>query len=79
MGHWRAVSISKGSRVALDTPVLIYALERHPDFGPASLAILRRIEAGDITACASVLVLTEFLTAIHARFDAAETKKIRSA
>jgi predicted nucleic acid-binding protein len=73
------VIIAPGSRVALDTPVLIYALEHHPIHGPAAMALLRRIEAGDLTACASVLIITEFLTAIYARFDAAEARKIRSA
>ena len=73
------MTIVSGSRVALDTSVLIYALEHHPTHGPAAMALLRRIEAGDLTACASVLIVTEFLTAIYARFDAAEARKIRGA
>ena len=71
--------IPSGSRVTIDTCVLIYAFEHHPALGPDALTLLQRIEGGDLDACASVLVLTEFLTAVFARFDPLEAKKIRSA
>jgi predicted nucleic acid-binding protein len=73
------VTIRSGARVALDTPVLIYALEHHPIHGHDAMALLRRIEIGDLVGIASVLILTEFLTAIFARFDPVEARKIRSA
>ncbi len=73
------MTIPSGSRVALATPVLIYALEHHPTYGPAAMALLRRIEAGEVVGIASVLIVTEFMTAVFARFEPADARKIRSA
>ena len=47
--------------VGLDTMVFVYAFERHAEFGPACEAILRSIEAGEVEAVMSSLVLGELL------------------
>jgi predicted nucleic acid-binding protein len=46
---------------ALDTVVLIYFLERHPDYYDGAKNLFRRIEAGEISAVLSTLVFAELL------------------
>jgi predicted nucleic acid-binding protein len=77
MGTIVLMTIAAGVLVALDTPVLIYAMERHPIFGKGALQLLQRIEAGEVRACASVVIITEFLTATFARFDAPTAARVR--
>ena len=52
-----------GSLVALDTMVLIYALEGNERYGPRAREVLRRVEVGEWRAVIASLVVTEVLTA----------------
>ena len=55
------LKIPAGSRVAFDTPVLIYFLERHPRFYQEVRQFFERMEGGDIHGVLSSLALTELL------------------
>lgn len=54
-----------GSKIALDTVVLIYFLEGHPEHGPRTRSLLQRIETGELEAIMSSLVLTELLVPLY--------------
>ncbi|MHB8709203.1 MAG: type II toxin-antitoxin system VapC family toxin, partial [Desulfuromonadales bacterium] len=56
---WR--QIPDGARVALDTVVLVYFLERHPEYYPSIRDLFRRIEENHLDAVMSSLALTELL------------------
>jgi predicted nucleic acid-binding protein len=47
------------TRLALDTAVWIYHLERHPRYLPATQELLSGVESGRWTACTSVITLME--------------------
>ncbi len=66
MGGMIPPGLTEGTRVLLDTPVLIYHLEDHPRYGTAAESILRAIEEGRLQAVMSTLVLTELLVPLHA-------------
>ncbi len=55
------LKIPAGSRVAFDTPVLIYFLEHHPRFYQEVQQLFERMEGGDIHGVLSSLALTELL------------------
>ncbi len=55
------LKVPAGSRVAFDTPVLIYFLERHPRFYQEVRQFFERMEGGDIHGVLSSLALTELL------------------
>ena len=55
------IAIPDGARLAIDTSAFIYYLEQHPHYRTVADELFRRIEAGRLTACASVLLLTELL------------------
>lgn len=57
--------IAPGTRIGIDTVAVIYFLEGHPEFGGAARRLFERIEAGEIEAVMSVLVLTELLVPLH--------------
>jgi predicted nucleic acid-binding protein len=57
--NWR--SIPDGAHIALDTVVLIYFLERHPQHFPLARELFTRIEESRLSAVVSSLVLTELL------------------
>jgi len=63
-------AIPDGARVAVDTSAFIYYLERHPSYWPLADELFRRIVADRLSACASVLVLTELLVPYHRAGDA---------
>ena len=48
--------------LGFDTAPLIYFVERHPTYLDIMRTVLRRVEAGIITGCSSVVTLTEVLT-----------------
>lgn len=48
----------------LDTNVIVYAIENHPKYGKASVAILNDIQKGVLIAGASVLVLAELINVL---------------
>jgi predicted nucleic acid-binding protein len=53
--------LAKGATLALDTAVLIYFLEKHPDFFPISKELFQKIECGDHPAVMATLVFAELL------------------
>ncbi len=55
------LNIPAGSRVAFDSPVLIYFLEHHPRFFQDVQPLFERMEGGDIHGVLSSLALTELL------------------
>jgi len=54
-----AEQLTGHARVGLDTCVLIYHIERHPAYFPLTQELLADIEAGHLTAVASILALME--------------------
>jgi predicted nucleic acid-binding protein len=48
-------------RLAFDTAPLIYLVERHPRYVDLMRNILRRVDAGALAGCSSVITLTEVL------------------
>ena len=54
-------SIPTGSRVFLDTNVLLYAVTEHPDYGEWVDILLDRIRNSEIEGVISVIVLNELL------------------
>ncbi|MDT8442529.1 MAG: type II toxin-antitoxin system VapC family toxin [Desulfuromonadales bacterium] len=57
--HWR--NIPDEALIAVDTVVLVYFLERHPQYYPAAKTLFQRIEEGSLHAVMASLVLTELL------------------
>lgn len=49
------------SRIALDTSLFIYLVERHPTFFPKVEPVFRELDAGTVKGIASVLTLLEVL------------------
>ena len=68
-----------GSLITIDTVILIFALERHPEVGPTANQILERIQSGDLKAFGSTLIFAEFLPAVFSRFDAATVRAMKTA
>lgn len=60
-----AKSIPAGSRVLLDTVVLVYYLEEHPRYGAPAEKIFHRIEAGEVTGVLASLVFAELLVPLY--------------
>jgi predicted nucleic acid-binding protein len=50
-----------GSKVYIDTPVLIYTLENHPDFYPLLRELWAKFENSQISIATSELIITEAL------------------
>ena len=57
--------IPRGARIGVDTVAVIYFLEDHPEFGHSARHLFERIEAGELEAVMSVLVLTELLVPLY--------------
>lgn len=70
--------IPDGSRVLVDSVVLIYFLERNPRYFLAARELLRRVESGALTAVVSTLCLAEVLTGEYRR-SAADAQALRRA
>ena len=65
-----AVSIPSGSRVYLDANIFIYAAE-NPTAFPQLITLLKRLDAGDLSAVTSALTLAEVLVIPIRRGDKA--------
>jgi hypothetical protein len=50
-----------GSSVYIDTPILIYTLENHPDFYPLLKPLSAKFENSDVSISTSELIITEAL------------------
>lgn len=59
--------IANGARVLLDTSVLVYGIQVHPQFGAAAASVLVRIQASEIIGLASTVILTELMVPAHRR------------
>ena len=70
------LKIPGGSRVAFDTPILIYFLERHPRFHREVQQIFERMEGGDIHGVLSTLALTELLVPASVQGHADKAQKL---
>lgn len=53
----------------IDTPAFIYFPEQHPRYHPLAEELFRRVEGGRLSACASMLVLTELLVPYYRNGD----------
>jgi predicted nucleic acid-binding protein len=73
------IGIPDGERVLIDTPAFIYFLEQHPRYHPLAEELFRRVEAGRLSACASVLVLTELLVPYYRNSDLARAAGLSAA
>lgn len=50
--------------IYLDTNIIVYAIENHPQYGGPCKAILEAVEAKRVEVCASVLVLVELVNVL---------------
>jgi predicted nucleic acid-binding protein len=50
------------TKLGFDTPPFIYFVERHPAYVDVVREVIRRVDSGIISGCASVVTLTEVLT-----------------
>lgn len=50
--------------IYLDTNVIVYAIENHPKYGKSCIEILEAIEAKQLEASASILVLVELVNVL---------------
>jgi predicted nucleic acid-binding protein len=50
--------------IYLDTNIIVYAIENHPQYGRPCTAILEAVEAKRVEVCASVLVLIELVNVL---------------
>ena len=73
------IGIPDGERILIDTPAFIYFLEQHPRYHPLAEALFRRVEAGRLSACASVLVMTELLVPYYKNVDPARAAGLSAA
>jgi predicted nucleic acid-binding protein len=55
------LSLPIGSNVYIDTPVLIYTLENHPDFYPLLRQLWAKFENSQVSIASSELIITEAL------------------
>ena len=55
--------LARYNRIALDTMILIYVMERHPRYFALAREVLESIESGQLEGAVSVVTLTELLTA----------------
>jgi|TARA_B100001971_G_C18123536_1_gene500739 predicted nucleic acid-binding protein len=48
----------------LDTNIIIYAIQNHPEFGKSCGRILEEVESGKLKVCSSMLVLVETINVL---------------
>jgi len=70
------LKLQENQRYALDTVVLIYFLERHPQFYQAARNIFSQIESGQISAVCSTLVFAELLVPAFRAEKNEQAKKV---
>jgi predicted nucleic acid-binding protein len=56
-----ALNLPIGSKIYIDTPVLIYTLENHPDFYPLLESLWTKFENDRVSIATSELIITEAL------------------
>lgn len=69
MGQLKIASLAQGQKLALDTPVLIYFLEKHPVHFEVVRELFRAIEAGRFTGVISTLLFAELLVPAYRAED----------
>lgn len=53
-----------GKKIAIDTSILIYLLEKHPRYFLSAKRLLSRVQKGDVTAVFSIIGMIEILTGV---------------
>ena len=71
--------VPDGSRILLDSVSIVYYLERNPRYFAAAAEWMERVNAGRLSAAASVLVFAEILVPAYRAGNAAAARKARSA
>ncbi|MGK2943606.1 MAG: type II toxin-antitoxin system VapC family toxin [Desulfuromonadales bacterium] len=61
MGELKPDALKRGERIALDTVILIYFLEKHPTHYPTVRELFGQIETGRVSAVMASLVFAELL------------------
>lgn len=66
-----------GRQIAIDSPIFIYVLERHPEYLSPARSLLSQVQSGEFVAVLSVVGLIEILTGPkkRGRFDVAKEYK----
>lgn len=72
-------AIPNGSHIAIDSAAFIYYLELHPRYRSVADELFRRIDSGRLSACASILILTELLVPCHRSGDVAGASRLSRA
>jgi predicted nucleic acid-binding protein len=71
------VTSERRKRIALDTNLFIYHLEGNPAHAASTASLFGKIEAGRLSAVASVLVLHEILAGVHKAGHSDEAPRYR--
>lgn len=71
--------VPDGSRILLDSVSIVYYLERNPRYFAAAAEWMERVNAGRLTAAASVLLLAEVLVPAYRARNPAAARQARAA
>lgn len=71
--------VPDGSRILLDSVSIVYYLERNPRYYAAAAEWMERVNGGQLTAAASVLLLSEVLVPAYRAGNAAAARQARAA
>lgn len=71
--------VPDGSRILLDSVSIVYYLERNPRYFAAATEWMERVNAGALTAAASVLLLSEVLVPAYRAGNPAAARQARAA
>ena len=71
--------VPDGSRILLDSVSVVYYLERNPRYFAADAEWMERVNAGRLTAAASVLLLAEVLVPAYRARNPAAARQARAA
>jgi len=56
-----SLTLPASGQVYVETPILIYSVERHPTYGPLLDSLWQAAQTGQITPVSSTLIITEVL------------------
>ena len=71
--------VPDGSRILLDSVSIVYYLERNPRYFAAAAEWMERVNAGQLAACASALLLAEVLFPAYRAGSPAAARQARAA
>lgn len=72
-------AVPDGSRILLDSVSIVYFLERNPRYYAAAAEWMERVNAGQLSAAASVLLLSEVLVPAYRGGSPAAARQARAA